>query len=133
MAVGSYTGAVVLVSSSATNTVVVFVTMNVGSPGLTVSPSTLSYSGTTGGNVAPQTVTIGATGSAAINWTASAATQSGGNWLTVQTTSGQTPTTVQISATIGALVPGTYTGTVIFTSASNRSEEHTSELQSLRH
>jgi uncharacterized protein (TIGR03437 family) len=120
---GTYTGGIVLTSSSASNTVLVFVTLTVGNPALTITPSTLNFAGTAGGTVAPQTVTVGSTGSAAINWTAAAATQSGGNWLTISPSSGQTSSTVQVSATIGALVPGSYTGTVIFTSSDGTSSQ----------
>jgi large repetitive protein len=122
LATGTYTGAIAINSSAASNGQSVFVTMTVGAPALTASPSTLTFTGAAGGAPAAQSVAIGSTGGSAISWTAAA--QSGGSgWLTVAPTSGQTPSNVQVSANIGALTPGTYSGTVIFTSSDGSSSQ----------
>jgi uncharacterized protein (TIGR03437 family) len=64
-------------------------------------------------------VTPGSTG-AALSYTVTAATNSGGSWLTVTPTSGTTPTPVSIGLnpiTLDTLGPGTYNGTVSFTAS----------------
>jgi len=58
-------------------------------------------------------VTPGSTG-AALQYTVTAATTSGGSWLTVTPTSGTTPTPVSIGVAPLTLGPGTYNGTVSF-------------------
>src|SRR5579871_903051 len=120
LAQGAYTGAIVLVSTSAPNTVVIFVTMNVGAPGIAVTPTTLTFSGAAGGSIAAQTLNVASTGTSVISWTATASTQSGGTWLSVSPTSGQSGGTAQVSANIGGLAPGTYSGAVTFTSSTNQ-------------
>ena len=88
------------------------------SPGLVLSSSSLSYSGTAGAdNPAAQSVNITNSGSGTLNWTATA-TQP---WITLATTadgpgastlSGTGAQTVWIQASSSAMAPGLYTGTV---------------------
>lgn len=65
-----------------------------------------------------RTVKLTNTGSGTIAFTATAQTATGGNWLSVNTASGnvtpQTPANVVVTANPAALGPGTYTGTVTF-------------------
>ena len=84
----------------------------------------LSFNVTAGaGSPLPQTLTVTSTG-AVINFTASATTNSGGNWLTIPTAFGccgaNTPFGFTIAADAAAtLAAGTYTGQVILTPSSN--------------
>lgn len=114
---GTYLGTVTVNSPNAANspsTIAVTLTVNSGTLTATPAPTsggltlTLPQGGTT---PATQTITLaGAPG--ALNFTASATTSTGGNWLTVTPSSGTTPGTVTISAAAGTLAVGTYTGTV---------------------
>jgi subtilase family serine protease len=88
---------------------------------MTLTPSSMSFSATVGGpNPASQTGTLGNTGTAAYNFTASASTQSGGNWLAVSPTSGSVPVngnvSLTISVNISGMAAGNYSGTVTATS-----------------
>jgi hypothetical protein len=73
---------------------------------------------TTGAGPAPSTVQITApTSSSPVNFTASATTASGGNWLTVSPASGTTPANLTVTASNTGLSAGTYTGTVTISPA----------------
>ena len=81
--------------------------------GFIATPSSLSFSATTGGAApASQSVNITSSG-AALSFTASAS--STGNWLSVTPTSGTTPATLSASANTSGLGAGTYTGTITLT------------------
>ncbi len=80
---------------------------------LAAQPSSLTFSvtaGTTG--VLQQTITITNVALAPLNWTAEAATQSGGFWLFASTASGTTPGTVNAIVRPSGLAAGTYQGTI---------------------
>ena len=80
-----------------------------GSPTISLSPTTLSYSATVGGpNPANQSFTVTNTGSGTLSWTATK-TQT---WLTISPTSGGTGQPVTCSISISGLTAGTYTDTV---------------------
>ncbi len=53
-------------------------------------------------------------------FTASANTNSGGNWLAVSPASGETPADVMVTANAGQLAPGNYSGTVTLTNPNNK-------------
>jgi uncharacterized protein (TIGR03437 family) len=117
---GTYTGSV-SVTSGSSNPVTVPVTLNVVSGQvILVSPPSLTFSSAPGTNPAPQTLALSVfgTGSLSFAYTATVATTSGGNWLSVSPASGsgsgQTPLTV--SANVAGLSVGTYQGTVIVAS-----------------
>jgi hypothetical protein len=55
--------------------------------------------------------------SAPLNWTAAAATTSGGNWLTITPSRGTTPSTPSVGINPTGLKPGNYSGVLIFSSA----------------
>jgi Viral BACON domain len=55
--------------------------------------------------------------SARLNWSASVATTSGGNWLTITPSRGTTPSTPSVGINPTGLKPGNYSGTLIFSSA----------------
>lgn len=52
-----------------------------------------------------------------LSWSASVATNNGGQWLNLHTTSGTTPSSLSISVNPIGLNPGVYTGGVIFSSS----------------
>jgi len=79
---------------------------------LTTPPISLVYQIGTAPPAATS-VTPGSTG-AALAYTVTATTASGGAWLIVTPTSGTTPTPVSISVDPSKLGPGTYNGTVTF-------------------
>jgi uncharacterized protein (TIGR03437 family) len=68
-------------------------------------------------NPAAQTVNITTSGSSAIAWNAAATTTSGGNWLQVTPTSGNTPGSISVSVIPTGLAAGTYQGTVTVSSS----------------
>ena len=87
-------------------------------PALLATPSLLSFS-VSGGGVAPaaQTLAIASSG-AAVSFTASASTSSGGNWLAVSPSSGTTPASLSVSIALTNLAAGTYQGAVTLSSTS---------------
>ena len=92
------------------------VTAPVANPTMTVNPTSLAFSFTTGGTIpASKTIAVSSSG-AAISYTVSASTSSGGSWLSA-TGSGSTPGNVTVSVNPGTLAAGTYNGTVTVTSS----------------
>jgi len=118
LAQGTYTGTVT-VTASGSNTVTIPVTLTVGTtPPLTASPTSLSFSFTTGGSTPASQAVLIAAGSTAVSFTTSAATTSGGAWLAVSPSSGTTPGSITVSVqNLGSLAQGTYTGTVTVTAS----------------
>jgi uncharacterized protein (TIGR03437 family) len=122
------TGQISIVVPGAPNSpLIVPVTVNVGAPlALSLSATTANFTYTVGSSTTPaaQNVNLSATGGAAVPFTVSAATQSGGNWLTVTPTSGNTgstPVALMIglnSTVVSTLGPGSYQGTVTVASTS---------------
>ncbi|HUO35998.1 MAG TPA: hypothetical protein VMU43_13485 [Candidatus Acidoferrum sp.] len=86
-----------------------------GSPVLAVSPATLSFSADLGHQLDPLPAEIHIANAGTGSLTFSASTDSG--WLAVTPTGGNAPQALQVTAMIGALKPGTYTGNVIIQSA----------------
>src|SRR5260370_38223519 len=83
-------------------------------PVLSVSPLTLTFNATQGGaNPTSQTANVTNTGTGTLNFTAA----SDSSWLTVTPASGTAPQALQVSATVGTLAAGTYTGHITVTSA----------------
>lgn len=86
-------------------------------PDLTVNPRTLTFHFETGGKApAPQTVSVGSTGSQ-LSYTVTTSTTSGGSWLSATPTSGITPGTETVSVKVTGLAKGVYTGSVIIASS----------------
>lgn len=81
---------------------------------LTVSPASLSFTTTTGGNPVAQVVALGST-SDALNYTISSKTESGGPWLALNSQAGATPGTLAVAVVAFNLSPGTYTGSITVT------------------
>ena len=113
LAVGTYTGSVVVTSSSASNSPkTIPVTLTISPPALTVSPNSLVFTYIQGGTIpTPQMLSVGSTG-AALSFTVNT---SGGTWLTA-TGSGNTPGSVSVSVNTTSLSGGTYSGSAVVSS-----------------
>jgi uncharacterized protein (TIGR03437 family) len=82
---------------------------------MAASPTTLSFSYTTGAATpASQSVNLTSLG-AALSFTAAATTTSGGNWLSVRPTSGTTPATLSVSINPAGVPRGIYQGGITVT------------------
>ena len=116
MAVGKYTGNVIITSAGATGSpITVPIVLNVvTSQTLSADPASLKFNFTVGQSApAAQTVAVTAAGGAVpitVQVPGSAA------WLKVTPTSGNTPATLTVTATPGALTAGTYNTTISVTS-----------------
>jgi len=83
-----------------------------GSPILSVSPSSLSFAAIQGGaNPAPASLSVTNTGTGTLSFTDS----TNESWLSATPASGTAPQAVQVSAAVGSLTAGTYTGHVTVT------------------
>jgi uncharacterized protein (TIGR03437 family) len=85
-------------------------------PPVSVDPSGLSFNLTQGAAAATQSVGIANHGAQAVQFTASAATNSGGNWLSISPSQGGagsvSSASVAVTADPSHLTPATYSGTV---------------------
>ncbi len=115
LAAGTYTAAITISATGATNTPQVIPVSLTVSPAPTASPviglsvSNMAFTGTAGGsNPATQSLTISNTGTGTLSWTV------GDNaaWLTLSPTSGTNAGTVSASASLSGLAAGTYSGTI---------------------
>jgi len=120
LAAGTY-GSDILVSGNGT-VVHIPVTMTIGVAGaqILLSQVGLSFIGVAGaGNPSPQTFGILNSGVGSLQWTATATTLSGGNWLQLNTTSGTVNrplldvSLLTVSVNISALSPGDYYGKIV--------------------
>ncbi len=118
LALGTYNATIQISSSGATNSPVNLpVTLQVGSessPTISLSPNSLSFSGTVGGsNPASQNVTVSNSGGGTLaSPTTSITYGSGSGWLAVTTQGSSAPYTLDNQVTTGSLAAGTYTATV---------------------
>jgi len=99
----------------------VYVSLTV-TPACTLAPSvsSLSFSGQHGGtSPASKSLSIGAAQGCTTSqsWTAAVSTVSGGKWLSVSALKGATPASVAVRVNTTGLAPGTYSGTLTFTSS----------------
>ena len=96
-----------------------------GTPQMTVSPTSISFTVQAGASNIPgaQTITIGSTTSAVFNYTATATTNSGGNWLALQSSgTGSTPGSITVGlVNFAGLSPGPYTGSITISSQASNS------------
>ncbi len=119
LANGVYVGHVIFTGSAANSPlsvpVVISVTGSSAASGLTLSQSTLTLNGTANGGLV--TGQLGVSSNTSVAFTASATTNSGGNWLSV-TQSGTAPQNITITANPAGLSANTtYTGTVTVSSS----------------
>ena len=115
---GSYTGSITINSQASNTPVVLPVTLTVLLvPTLTVNPTsfTINQVGSNGITVARQTIVVSS--SPQVSYKATATTQSGGPWLSVDSSTAQGTTPGLITAIINGagLAAGTYVGTVSIT------------------
>ncbi|HLK67398.1 MAG TPA: hypothetical protein VKU19_28375 [Bryobacteraceae bacterium] len=127
LAPGTYSGTITV--SSAAQSIVIPVSLSVSAPSAStlLSQSALSYNAVAQGGVPlPKSFAILNTGQGTLNWTAKAATLSGGNWLQITPGSGtvQRPfldaSLVNVSVDGRTLTAGTYYGRIeVAASAAN--------------
>lgn len=117
LALGTYTGNIVLTSNGSTLNVPVNLVIGNGSTtptggNVTVSASTLNFSAVSGAaSPATQSLTVSsAAGSASVPFTVSAA--STGNWLSVTPASGTTQASLSVAVNQANLSAGNYSGTI---------------------
>ncbi len=115
LAPGTYTGNVMVASTGATNSpfsipVTLVVTSAVN---LSLSPGALSFNYQLGGT-APSSQSLNvSSGGTPLNFTTAASTASGGSWLSVTPSGGDTtPATLSVSVATAGLAAGTYSGTI---------------------
>lgn len=92
-------------------------------PVATISPVSLSYSGSTAQNPASQTITLQNSGSQPLNWSATATTGNGVPWLSLTPSNGQLAPGASVTITVGVqsqlLAVGAYQGVISFKGGSN--------------
>ncbi len=127
LAAKSYTGHLKFKEQDSQQSLVLTVTMAIKSASpsataaanLTLSSATLTFSGTPAQNPGGRALTLQNIGGQSLNWTASATTTGGGNWLGVSPTSGYLSAGAQqqisVSAVTAGLGSGSYSGTLNFT------------------
>jgi uncharacterized protein (TIGR03437 family) len=110
---GTYNGTVTA-TAAGSNTVAIPVTLTVNAtPSLTVNPTMLSFSYTSGGAVpTPQSVAVSTSNAASAAFSLSASTASGGNWLQFSPTNGASPASFVASIVPAGLTAGTYNGVI---------------------
>jgi Concanavalin A-like lectin/glucanases superfamily/Viral BACON domain len=116
LAAGTYSGSVTVTAAGATGSpATIPVTFTVDPPPtLSVSPSSLSFTGTVGAaSPAAKTLNVTNTGGGTLSYTAS----DNASWLAVTPTSGTAPGTLSVSVTTAGLAQGTYNGAVTVTAS----------------
>jgi len=115
LAPGTYNGQIVLTPAFG-GALSVPISLTVTAPiTLAANPATLALTPQADGTVAATPVAISMSDGSAVSFSASAATQSGGNWLSIDTPAGSTPATLTVSADPQGLAPGAYNGTIAIT------------------
>jgi len=114
LAAGLYSGTITVTPTGGTAQTV-SVNLTVSAPGLAASPNPLAFTYQAGGTTpSPLVLAVSSTGTA-LTFTAMA---SGGAWLSVAPTAGNTPAPVTVSVNPADLGPGIYTGSVVLSSGS---------------
>ncbi len=111
---GTYGGFVTISSGSNTNVVPVILNVNTsGSSVLTANPGTLTFSFPTTSSIPQsQAVAIGSSNGVATSFTATPATNNGGNWLSVSPNAATSPANLLINVNPSGLTAGVYFGSV---------------------
>ena len=92
---------------------VTLVTALTQAPALIIGASSLSFTAAEAGQApAPQNLAVSNPAGGAYDWTAQAATSSGGSWLLIDKSSGTGDATIQVSADPTGLQAGTYQGSI---------------------
>ena len=113
LAPGAYSGAVTFTTPSGQVTLFVVYQVN-DKPALIAAPASLLFFGLQQGAPPAQTVIVTSTGRA-IGYNVTTSVVSGGNWLQVGSTQGQTPNTLQVSVNTTGLAEAVYQGSVVLT------------------
>jgi uncharacterized protein (TIGR03437 family) len=123
--IGTYAGYISLVTSSGTQTVPVTMNVTNGSNTVSASPTALTFGYITGNtSPSPQQISVTAAGSTAVTFTIADSVTSGGNWLILTTTAGNslpsgtaesTGYAFMVNVNPTGLSAGTYNGTVTLT------------------
>ncbi|HWZ45574.1 MAG TPA: family 16 glycoside hydrolase [Candidatus Saccharimonadales bacterium] len=113
LAEGVYSTGITVTASGATNSPqTVSVSLVISSPKLGIAPSPIVFTGFQGQpDPTPVPMTIANLGGGTVNWTASSNTP----WLTLSSTSGTAPSTLNVQASIAGLAIGTYSGSITVT------------------
>ena len=124
LAVGTYTGEIVITSQDGGMTITVAVTLTIAPSNGTYFdsvPGQMSFSFQTGAlnNPPAQTIQIRNGGSGTLDWSLSVSTSDSGNWLSASTLSGGSFSTVSVSIQKqnlpgGGLIAGTFIGNLVF-------------------
>ena len=124
MAVGTYTGQILITSQNGAMSIIIPVTLTVAPTNLPYFdnvPGQMSFSIQTGssGNPPSQSVNIRNAGPGTLSWTLDTSTSDGGNWLTASALSGTAPSSVTVSVLTQnlpnlGLIAGTFTGELVF-------------------
>lgn len=115
--VGNAAGTITVTDAAdSTDSVTISVSADVIPPTLTVSPASITLGGADGLSETPQPLQIALnTGASAYPWSATLATATGGNWLTIDSASGNVSTggtTANLNANYSLVNAGSYSGTV---------------------
>jgi hypothetical protein len=123
---GTYSGSVTVTAGGQAFTVSVVAVVTGTQPTIELTQSGVTFSAVSGGTAtSPQTITVLNPGTGTVSFSASTSTISGGSWLNVSPSSGSSSASssgsVTVSVNPAGLQPGTYYGTVSFssTTASN--------------
>ncbi len=126
LAVGTYTGQIVITSQSGNLSMNVPVTLTVAAAATTFFdnvPGQMTFTMQTAGTaITGQTLQIRNGGTGTLNWTLEQSTSDGGNWLTVSAPSGTAPSFVNVGVSVanipgGGLIAGTFVGELVFRTA----------------
>jgi hypothetical protein len=126
LAVGTYTGQIVVTTQGGAQALTIAVTLTVApvaSAFFDNLPGQVSFFiPTSTGNPASQTIQVRNAGAGALNWTATTSTSDGGNWMTISAPSGAAPTNVTVGIVTAnlpnqGLIAGTFNGQIVFQSA----------------
>jgi sugar lactone lactonase YvrE len=118
LAAGAYTGTVTIASAGAFNSVAIAITLNLmPANSLTLNPASLAFTYNLGDDPPiPQTLAVGTALNGAMTFSTAVTVDSDVPWLQVDTASGTTPASIQVSVTnLDMLDPGIYTGTIAVT------------------
>ncbi|MBI3895536.1 MAG: hypothetical protein HY313_06365 [Acidobacteria bacterium] len=116
---GTYFGTITVSAPGASNSPqTVSVMLTVGLAVITLDSQELVFSTTSNVNPPSQTIQVINSGSGILGWTATVATQTGGNWLSVSPITGAAPSTLTVTVNSADLPTGAYTGTITISALS---------------
>ncbi len=114
---GNYTGAITISGTGANQiTIPVYLTVS-PALNLVVTPATLNFTSQVGGAApSPQNFQVSSSGGT-LTFSVTGTTSSGGNWMTLAPTAGNTPGPVTVGVNPATLAAGNYIGTILVTAA----------------